>query len=88
MKKGEPPAYLVCASYAAFMGNNEIIQEQLRRQLRFMFNIMDDEAEGKETVKSFFEVQIIKRKERVERDRGSSRGELHAVHPIHNEVLQ
>ena len=35
-RKGAPPAYLVCASYAALMGNQEIIPEQLCRQLRYL----------------------------------------------------
>lgn len=71
--EGAPPAYLVCASYAALMGKQEIIQEQLCRLLRYMFKEMNEKTEGNVKVKEFFEgmsrkIQIIKYQERVERD--------------------
>ena len=72
-KKGIPPPYLACASYAAHTGNREIIQEQLCRQLQYVFEVMNDDTEGNVPVREFFEgmaskLQIIKYQERVERE--------------------
>lgn len=72
-QKKAPPAYLVCASYAALMGNQEIIQEQVCRPLRYLLKVMNEETEGNKKVKELFEgmirvLQIVKHRARVERD--------------------
>ena len=72
-EKGIPPAYLACVSYASQMGSQEIIQERLVRQLKYVFEVMNDETEGNMSVKEFFDgmaskLHILRHQERVERD--------------------
>lgn len=67
-KKGAPPAYLVCASYAALMGNQNLYKNNSADNFANLFKVMNEETEDNTKVKEFFEglsktFQIIKHRE-------------------------